>query len=314
MITFGPIPSRRLGKSLGINNIFAPKTCSYGCVYCQVGKTRKRTITLNTFFSPETILQKTEEHLHSLSPDSFPDFLTFVSNGEPTLDINLGKSILLLKNTGIKVAVITNASLLSHQSVRENLLHADWVSLKMDAADNRTWQKINRPHPDLDFDTHIQNIIHFAGEFPGMKVTESMIVKNINDTAENFSKLASVIRDINPSTAYLAIPTRPPAEKDSMPPDPEKMNLAWQIYSGMDIKSEFLTGFEGTDAGFTGNIYEDILNITAVHPLREDTMLKLLEKDKADYQVIESLLKQNLIRVTVYKGNKFYIRDFHLNY
>ena len=109
MISFGPVPSRRLGKSLGINNIMTPKTCSYGCVYCQVGRTIKKSIKRETFFQPEVIFEKVEEHLKRLDKENYPDYLTFVSNGEPTLDINLGKSIMLLKKLGFPVAVITNA-------------------------------------------------------------------------------------------------------------------------------------------------------------------------------------------------------------
>ena len=112
MISFGPVPSRRLGKSLGINNIISPKTCSYGCVYCQVGKTMKKSITREVFFQPELIFEKVRQHLDQLSKENYPDYLTFVSNGEPTIDLNLGKSILLLKEPGFPVAVITNASLL----------------------------------------------------------------------------------------------------------------------------------------------------------------------------------------------------------
>ena len=138
-----------------------------------------------------------------------------------------------------------------------------------------------------------------------------MIVDGINDSAENISLLAQLIKEINPGKAYLSVPIRPPAEKWVKPPDTEKLNSAWQTFSMMNIKTELLTGFEGPETGFTGNIYEDILNITAVHPLREDSLLKLLEKDNADYHVVESLIKQNLLRSAVYKGKKFFLREYH---
>jgi len=91
------------------------------------------------------------------------------------------------------------------------------------------------------------------------------------------------------------------------------LNQAWQIFNDMNINTEFLTGFEGTNTGFTGNIYEDILNITAVHPLREDSLIKLLQSDNADFGVVDSLIRQRLIRISVYGGEKFYMREYHLN-
>jgi wyosine [tRNA(Phe)-imidazoG37] synthetase (radical SAM superfamily) len=313
MISFGPVPSRRLGKSLGINNIISPKACSYGCIYCQVGKTSRKSIKRETFFEPESIYDNVIQHINRLTPDNYPDYLTFVSNGEPTLDINLGRSIMLLKKTGIPVAVISNASLLIYDSVKEELGQADWVSLKMDAGTGKTWNLINSPAEGLDFEKHLENIIQFAGNYKGLLRTESMLVDGINDTEEELLIIARLIKMINPGKAYLSVPIRPPAEKSVKPPDPEKLNRAWQIFTSENINTELLTGFEGSDTGFTGNIYEDILNITAVHPLREDTLLKLLEKDNADFQIVESLINQKLIRQTFYKGKKFYLREYHIN-
>lgn len=312
MITFGPIPSRRLGKSLGINNIVSPKTCSYGCIYCQVGKTLKKSVVRRSFFEPELIYNKAVQHLESLDRNDYPDYLTFVSNGEPVLDINIGKSIVLLKKLGIPVAVITNASLLYDKSAREDLYMADWISLKMDASENRTWQKINRPSTKLKYRKHIDSILLFADEYKGKLHTETMIVDGLNDTIKNFSELAKIIKIINPLKAYLSVPTRPPAEPNVKAPGIEKLNLAWQFYTRMNINTEFLTAFEGTETGFTGNIYEDILNITSVHPLREDSLLQLLEKDDASFSVVESLICQKLIKSVFYEGQRFYLREYHL--
>jgi len=313
MISFGPVQSRRLGKSLGINNIISPKICSYNCVYCQVGKTMKKSIKRETFFQSEVIFEKVRFHLEQLNRANYPCYLTFVANGEPTLDLNLGKSIVLLKELGFPISVISNASLLFDESVREDLFQADWVSLKMDAGDNDTWQKINRPAPGLDFEKHLENIDLFRSCYKGLLCTETMIIEGLNDSVENFSKLAGLIKKLNPDKAYLAIPIRPPAVESVITPDVETMNLAWQIFNKSGIKTEFLTGFEGNETGFTGNIYEDILNIIAVHPLREDSLINLLKHDDADYEVVKSLIKQRLIRVTVYKGEKFYLREYHIH-
>ncbi len=311
MISFGPVPSRRLGKSLGINNIIPPKTCSYNCIYCQVGKTIRKTSEREIFYEPQLIYENVTRHLETIGKNNLPDYLTFVSNGEPTLDKNLGKSIRLLKSTGIPVAVISNASTLYNSSVKDDLGQAGWISLKMDAGDIITWYLVNRPVKGLNFCRMLTEIMNFSSAYSGRLFTETMLVSGFNDSAENISALAGMINDINPEKAYLAVPTRPPAEKAVKPPEVEKLNLAWQRFNNLKIKTELLTGFEGTDTGFTGNIYEDILNITAVHPLREDSLLKLIQNDDADYSVVDSLIKQHLIKMVIYEGSKYFIRDYH---
>jgi wyosine [tRNA(Phe)-imidazoG37] synthetase (radical SAM superfamily) len=312
MISFGPIPSRRLGKSLGINNILSPKVCTYGCIYCQVGKTAIKSTRREVFFQPEVIFEEVGKHLQRLNDKNYPDYLTIVSNGEPTLDINLGRTIKELKKFKIPIAVITNSSLLYDKSVRNDLMKADLVSLKIDASDNLTWKRINHPSHTLSFEKLIENICLFTINYPGAVLTETMLVDGINDTQENFSELANIIKKVNPVKAFLAIPTRPPAETSLKVPGADKLNLAWQIFNEKQINVEFLIDFEGIAIGFTGNIYEDILNITTVHPLREDSLLELLKNNNSDFHVVESLIRQNLIKPTVFNGNKFYIRDYHL--
>ncbi len=313
MISFGPVPSRRLGKSLGINNIISPKVCPYNCVYCQVGNTTRKSIHRESFFKAETIYEKVEQHIQKLTGNNIPDYLTFVSNGEPTLDINLGKAITLLKKLEIPIAVLTNASLLSDETLRAELKLADWVSLKMDAGDSDTWQKINRPAQELEFNKTIEGINLFAGEYSGILCTETMLIDGINDTENNLKNVSGLIKRVNPKTAYLSIPIRPPSEVSVSATTSEKYNLAWQIFNRDKINAEFLNGFEGTDTGFTGNIYEDILNITAVHPLRQDSLIKLLRNNNADFGVVKSLMKQRLIKSTIYNGSKYYIREYHLH-
>ncbi len=310
MISFGPVPSRRLGKSLGINNIIRPKVCSYNCIYCQVGQTRNPGLTRQLFFTPEQIFGEVESHLSKLAAEDRPDFLTFVSNGEPTLDINLGGSIEILKALGIRIAVITNSSMLPDPHVRRELMQADWLSVKVDAADTDTWEQVNRPAEGLKFETLMEGLRLFAAEYRGQLMTETLLCKGINDSKENLTGVANIISTLTPAKAYISIPIRPPAEKRVMPPDVETVNHAWQIFKEAGIETELLTGFEGVDTGFTGNIYEDILNITAVHPLREDALIELLAKNGADFSIVESLLSQRLIRRSLYQGKKFYLRDF----
>jgi len=312
MISFGTIPSRRLGKSLGINNIFEPKVCTFNCVYCQVGKTKYHSSKRQEFFQPKVIFNEIKQHLEKLDPNDFPDYLTFVSCGEPTLDINLGKVIKLIKKLGIPIAVITNASLLIDESVRNELQLANYISVKMDAADNETWQAINQPYHKLSFEEHINAINVFANEYKGILCTETMIINKMNDKTEHITALAEMIKNIHPAKAYIAIPVRPPSVKTAKAASIEKVNEAWQIFSAKGINAELLIGFEGTETGYTGNIFEDVFNITAVHPLREDSLQELLRKDNADFSVIESMINQNLIKVISYYNHKYYYRQYQI--
>ncbi len=312
MISFGPIPSRRLGKSLGINNIPSRKVCSYSCVYCQVGITKKYLVIRENFYEPHIIYKEVQSHLNKLSKDDKPDYLTFVSNGEPTLDINLGKSITLLRKIKIPLAIITNATMLNYSDVRNALKKLDWVSLKIDTAEEQIWKTINRPCESLDFENHLMNLFKFTKEFKGKLVTETMLVNGYNDSSESLRKTADLISKINPSIAYISVPTRPPAVFDTVAPNESVINNAYQIFSGKGINTELILGFEGCNTGFTGNILEDIINICSVHPIREDTMKRLLKKDNADDTVLNMLLDRNYIQKIKYKSKNFYIRKFHI--
>lgn len=310
MITFGPIPSRRLGKSLGINNIPSHKKCTYSCIYCQVGLTKKFTVTPALFYNPEVIYTETQKHLEKLTPADYPDYLTFVSNGEPTLDLELGKTIDRLKSLDIPIAVITNASLLHLPEVRSNLCKAQWVSVKIDAPDEAIWKTINRPHSSLSFSQYKENLITFANEFKGTLVSETMLVKDVNDSEQSLEQTAKLIKNINPKKAYISIPIRPPAIKTVKIPDEETLTKAYQIYTNTGLNTELIMGFEGTNTGFTGNIYEDILNICTVHPIREETMKELLAKNNASFNVVKSLMYNHLICEVHYQSKRFYVRQF----
>ncbi len=308
MISFGPVPSRRLGKSLGINNIPGDKICTYACIYCQVGATRHYTLDRQSFYSPEQIFAAVEEHLGKLQ--QMPDYLTFVPNGEPTLDIHLEESISLLKKIGIPIAVITNASLLGDAQVRDALSLADWVSVKVDANDEAVWKKINRPHPKLTFESYKEGLLTFASAYRGLLATETMMVEGVNDGAELLHRNASLIATINPATAYLSIPTRPPAMRSVKKPDEAAINRAYHIYIEAGLHSEMLLGFEGSDTGFTGDAREDILNISAVHPIREETMREILYKNRAESSLPDQLIREKEIREVIYQDKKFWIRNF----
>ena len=183
-IVFGPIPSRRLGRSLGINNI-PPKVCSYSCVYCQVGRTDTMTIKRKEFFSPAEIYSEVAKRVEQLkNANETIDYLSIVSEGEPTLDVNLGQLIKKLRKLDIDIAVITNSSLLWDEDVRSDLMNADLVSLKIDSVFPKIWKRIDRPHNTLDLHKIMEGIKSFAANYCGILLTETMLVKVTNDSVE----------------------------------------------------------------------------------------------------------------------------------
>jgi len=309
-LAFGPVPSRRLGRSLGINNI-PPKTCSYSCVYCQLRKTGNILVDRQSFYRPEDILRQVKKKIDEASlRNERIDYLTFVPDGEPTLDINMGEEISLLKQIGIQIAVITNASLLWRDEVREDLAEADLVSLKIDAVSQDLWSRINRPHKGLSLNIILDGIKEFAEMFSGTIVSETMLIDNVKYYSE-FERIAEFLGELNKlDKAYVAIPTRPPTEKWVKPAKEEVINAAFQIFSeklGSD-RVEYLIGYEGNAFSFAGNVKEDLLSITTVHPMREEAVKEFLEKADANWQVIEDLLhKDELVRLE-YEGNIYYMR------
>lgn len=309
-IAFGPVPSRRLGRSLGINNI-PPKACSYSCVYCQLGKTSNMLVNRQAFYKPEDILMDVRRKVNgaALRKERI-DYLTFVPDGEPTLDINIGEEISLLKQIGIPIAVITNTSLLWQKDVREDLLKANFVSLKVDAVSETLWRKINRPHKSLKLKMILEGVREFAEEFKGIIVSETMLIDGINYENE-FERTAEFLRELKKlNKAYIAIPTRPPTEKWVKPAKEEVVNAAFQVFSeklGFD-RVEYLIGYEGNAFAFTGNVEEDLLSITAVHPMRKEAVEEFLKKAGSNWCVIERLLGEDKLVELEYDGNKYYMR------
>ena len=310
MLAFGPVPSRRLGRSLGINNIPA-KTCTYSCVYCQLGRTSQLTVKRRAFYNPEKIFNEAKKKVEvAVSRNEKIDYLTFVPDGEPLLDINLGKEISLLKQIGVPIAVLTNASLLWYEDVKEDLLKADLVSLKMDSVNQVLWRKINRPHTSLSLNKILDSIVSFADDFEGILITETMLIDEIEYGAE-LREIASFLQELNGlKKAYIAIPTRPPAEKWVKPANEEIINLAYQIFSeklGAE-KVEYLIGYEGNAFAFTGNVKEDLLAITAVHPMRKEAIEEFLKKANSEWHIIEELLHKKLLIELEYEGKLYYMR------
>jgi wyosine [tRNA(Phe)-imidazoG37] synthetase (radical SAM superfamily) len=312
MIAFGPVPSRRLGRSLGINNI-PPKVCTYSCVYCQLGRTINMQVGQSAFYEPGDITRAVQDKVKKATEvGESIDYLTFVSDGEPSLDLNLGREIELLRPLGIKIAVITNSSLIGREDVRENVMQADWVSLKMDSVREEIWRKINRPYGTLRLNSILDGALEFSQAFQGELASETMLVAGVNDGEGPLREVANFLARLQPAVAYLSIPTRPPAEEWVRAPDEAAINQAYQILSEKAERVECLIGYEGDAFAFTGNVEEDLLSITSVHPMREDAVGEFLARAKADWPVVHKLIEQGQLVETEYEGKRFYVRKLHL--
>ncbi|MEW5932546.1 MAG: radical SAM protein [Bacillota bacterium] len=308
MLTFGPVPSRRLGRSLGINNI-PPKMCSYACVYCQLGRTPKIRADRAVLYDPARVVREVQERVaRARAAGEAVDYLTFVPDGEPTLDANLGEEIERVRRLGLPVAVITNASLLWREDVRRDLLGADWVSLKVDAATGSVWRRVNRPHGELRFDLVLRGILDFAARYGGVLTTETMLVGGLNDYPEHLEAVAALLAQVCPRTAYLAVPTRPPAEKWVRAPGEDVLHVAYQILAERLGSVEFLTGYEGDAFVLTGRAEDELLSITSVHPMREDAVASVLARAGSDWSVVQKLVEEGLLVELSYGGKRFYVR------
>ncbi|MFW5855851.1 MAG: radical SAM protein [Bacillota bacterium] len=311
MEVFGPVPSRRLGQSLGINNVPA-KTCTYSCVYCQLGRTKKMQQKREKFYEPSVMKKRVNKLVTEKKENGEKiDYITFVADGEPTLDASLGETIDLLKDLNIKIAVISNSSLISSSKLRSELNRADWVSLKCDAASEDVWRRVDRPRGGLKLTAIKEGILKFSRDYTGVLATETMLVNGVNDSREEIEKIGEFISRVNPDISFVAIPTRPPAEEWAKGPAPEKINMAVQIFKEKGINTEYLIGYEGNQFSSTGDIERDLLNITAVHPLQEQAVEKLIEKCEADWKDVEKLIDEKKIIVTVFNDSKYYMRNIN---
>ena len=305
---FGPVPSRRLGKSLGVN-IIPPGYCTYSCVYCQLGRTAKMQLELMEIENKEEIKRELEEKLKSFEEKGEGvDYLTFVADGEPTLVTGMADFIHSLKDYQKKIAVITNSSLLWKKEVREGLLEADWVSLKCDSFVEATWKKVDRPHGRLELETIKRGMLEFASLFRGELVTESMLIKGLNDTDKEFKEIIKFIKLLSPDKSYLSILTRPPAEKDIYPARYESLTRAYHQFKEVGLETEYLMGYEGNEFASSGDIESDILSITAVHPLKEEAVQELIERDGASWSDIEKMLAEDKLVEVKFEDSCYYIR------
>ena len=270
---FGPVPSRRLGQSLGIDTI-PLKTCNWNCVYCQLGRSEPLINERKAYFPREAILEEVKEALAEHERGEI-DWITFVGSGEPTLHSDIGWLISQVKAlTNIPVAVITNGSLLYLPEVRAELAAADAVMPTLDAGNPELYRKINRPWPELTYETLVEGLRAFRADYRGRLWIEVMLVRGLNDSEEALRELANVLRSIGPDQVHLLLPTRPPVETWVQPADEEGVLRATAILGEI---AEVLHPKEGAfDLSGFDDPLDGVVAIITRHPMREDQIRRAL--------------------------------------
>ena len=225
---FGPVRSRRLGRSLGVDPI-ALKTCNWNCVYCQLGRSASLARERKEYVPIEDVMGDVERAVRACAPGEV-DWITFGGSGEPTLHAGLGRMIRAVKEmTDIPVAVLTNGSLLYLPEVQVDLMTADAVLPTLDAGTEELYQRTNRPRPELVFDRLVSGLVAFSRIYGGKLWVEVMLVKGLNDGDDALGDLAAILDRIRPHEVHITLPVRAPAESWVSPPDDDRLMRAAAI-------------------------------------------------------------------------------------
>ena len=274
-LVFGPVPSRRLGQSLGIDPV-PLKTCNWNCVYCQLGRSTPLVNKRKNYYVPEAILAKVQAVLAAHRSGDI-DWITFVGSGEPTLHASIGLLIRQVKTlTDLPVAVITNGSLLYLPEVRRELSAADAVLPTLDAGNAQLYRKINRPWPELTFERLLDGLTAFRQVYHGKLWLEVMLVKGLNDTEDALRSTAAALRRIEPDQVHINLPIRPPAEPWVQPPDETGLMRATAILG--DIAQVVHPARGIFDLSGHNTLVDAIVSIITRHPMREDELVRALER------------------------------------
>ena len=234
---FGPVASRRLKRSLGVD-LIPYKTCSFDCIYCELGRTTNKTIERKEYIPPEKIIVDLKEYLEQKTIT--PDYITLGGSGEPTLHSRVGVIISEIKKiTSVPVAVLTNSSLLYQDTVKENLLLADIILPSLDAVTKPLFEYINRPHPSLQINEIIKSLKDFRKAFAGKIWLEILFCLGVNDSKGEIKALNEAIQEIKPDKIQLNSVDRPPAEDFVFPEPIEKLA---EIQNEFGEKAEIIVG------------------------------------------------------------------------
>lgn len=298
---YGPVPSRRLGRSLGVD-LVPFKVCSYDCVYCQLGRTKEKTIERKPYVPLGRILDQVHQ---KLKQGVRPDCITLAGSGEPTLNSEIGSLIHEIKMiTEVPVVVLTNGSLLADSQVRESLMEADAVLPSLDAYDQKGFELVNRPHPKISFEAMAEGLIAFRKEYSGDIWLEVFILEGINATEADAGAFKHWIEKVNPEKVHLNTAVRPTAEVNARQVPPDEMARFCKI---LGEKAEVIAPFEDDEKLKGGTaVDDDLLGLLARRPCTLDDISSGLnmQKDEA-LRYIQLLVKKHVIEI-VKKGSMVY--------
>ena len=306
---FGPVPSRRLGFSLGVD-IIPSKYCCFDCIYCQIGKTTNKEVSRKSFFDPYKIV---EEVIDKVRKTEHVDYITFSGSGEPTLNSDLGAMIEEIKKiTDIPVSVITNGALLYQDDVRKDLMAADVVLPSLDAVSEDIFRYVNRPHSLIDINTIIRGLKWFRSEYKGKIWLEIMLIKDVNDDKEELKRFKEIVSELNVDRVQLNTVTRPPTDEATGRLTKSELGEVCKFFG---VPCEIICTFEKSvseksvkkldEEDWSQKVLEilkrrsltldDVVKITGVSFYKAKDRLKMLENER-------------LIKSYVFDNNIFYMR------
>jgi wyosine [tRNA(Phe)-imidazoG37] synthetase (radical SAM superfamily) len=300
---FGPVASRRLGRSLGVD-LVPYKTCSFDCLYCELGTTTHLTLERNIYSAPQEIIDELKDYLKKLALQ--PDYITLGGSGEPTLHAHLGMIIAEIKKlTSIPVAILTNSSLFYRADVKEDLLRADVILPSLDTVSPSLFTHLNRPYPSLDVKKIIQGLIDFRKLFTGQIWLEILFCRGVNDSEEEVMRLREVIREINPDKIQLNTLDRPPAEDNVFPVGREELERIKRVFGE---KAEIITGSLPEDArGSIADSKKRVYNLVKRRPCTFDEISLTLGIPKMSLMdLIEVLKNEGKVSQRLHNNQVYY--------
>ncbi len=305
---YGPVPSRRLGRSLGID-LVPFKTCTYDCIYCQLGQTTNKTTERRDYVPIDDVMKELKDKLDS---GILCDYISLAGSGEPTLHLGIGDLIGKIKTiTNIPVTVLTNGSLLYLPEVRKALMLADLVIPSLDVGDEQLFQYVNRPHGSLSFDQMVNGLIDFSRNFKGQLWLEVLLLGGVTGIQSEVEKIASIVKIIHPAKVQLNTVYRPPAEETAFPLTTEQLIALKNIFPvEVDIIGTSEPTIEVT-AALSATTEEDIMSLLARRPCTIEDIANGLDMHPNEViKRIEILVKADKVNCIVTRKRNYYTKRY----
>ncbi len=298
---FGPVPSRRLGLSLGVD-LIPPKTCSYDCLYCQIGKTTCKEIEPSAYVPVEAVIAELDETLAKVQPD----YVTFSGSGEPTLHVGLGQLIAYVKErTAAKVAVLTNGSLLYRPEVREGLLKADMVMPTLSTVREETYRAIHQPHDKLNVASLLSGLKSLRKTFRGQLFIEVMLLAGFNDRDEEIEALRQGVLEIAPDRVHLNTVVRPPANAKAIPLDRKKLEYIKRVFG--ECAEIIATAPIKEKQHFQGTLSAAVLEMARRRPVTVEDVAGALDAPLSEVdKTVKALVHNGELRLQTHIGKDYY--------